>query len=302
MGRTGAAHGSDRGRPDDHVKIVRTIDEMRSAVRDARAAGSTIGFVPTMGAFHAGHLSLMQAARARTDFTVVSVFVNPAQFNDPSDLLNYPREEARDVALATAEQVDIFFAPSAADMYPNGYATYLTVPRLSEPLDGIFRGEGHFRGMATVVTKLFNIVAPDMAFFGQKDAQQATIVRQFVRDLNIPVRVVICPTVREADGLAMSSRNARLIPSDRTRATALRHALQVAEEAIASGSRDGARVAELARAAMHERGVDAEYVEVVSAETLRPVTPLAGELLIAVAAHLGPVRLIDNVMVSVPPL
>jgi pantoate--beta-alanine ligase len=281
------------------VKILRTIDEMRHAVREARAAGSTIGFVPTMGAFHAGHLSLMQAARVQTDFTVVSVFVNPAQFNDPADLLNYPREEARDVALATGEQVDIFFAPAAAEVYPNDYATYVTVPRLSEPLDGIFRGEGHFRGMATVVTKLFNIVAPDLAFFGQKDAQQAMIVRQFVRDLNIPVRVVICPTVREADGLAMSSRNARLDPRDRVRATALRHALGVAEAAIARGVRDGARVAELARAAMHERGVDAEYFEVVSADTLRPVTPLAGELLIAVAAHLGAVRLIDNVIVSV---
>ncbi len=282
------------------MKILRTIDEVRRAVAEARAMGSTIGFVPTMGAFHAGHLALMQASRASTDFTVVSVFVNPTQFNDPSDLLNYPREEARDVALATAEQVDVFFAPSAADMYPGGYATYVTVPRLSEPLDGIFRGEGHFRGMATVVTKLFNIVAPDTAYFGQKDAQQAMIVRQFVRDLNMPVRVVICPTVREPDGLAMSSRNARLDPRERVRATALRQALAVAEEAITNGNRDGNHVAQLARATMHERGVDAEYFEVVSAETLQPISPLAGEILIAVAAHLGAVRLIDNVMVTIP--
>lgn len=282
------------------MRVLRAIDDMRRAVRDARASGATVGFVPTMGAFHDGHLSLIKSARAQTDVVVVSIFVNPAQFNDPSDLLNYPRTEARDVALAAGEGAHICFAPAAADMYPDGFATYVTVPRLSEPLCGRFRGEEHFRGMATIVTKLFNIVSPDMAFFGQKDAQQAVIVRQLVRDLDMPVRVVLCPTVREPDGLAMSSRNARLGAADRVRATALRHGLAEAELEIANGSRDGRHVAELARGAMRDRGVEAEYVEVVSAETLRPVTPLSGEILIAVAAHVGPVRLIDNVIVSIP--
>jgi pantoate--beta-alanine ligase len=254
-----------------------------------------------MGAFHAGHLSLMRAARMQTGFVIVSLFVNPAQFNDPTDLAAYPRDEARDAAMAAAEGVDVLFAPTADAIYPAGFATAVMVALLNEPLCGAFRGPEHFQGVATVVTKLFNIVTPDVAFFGQKDAQQAVIVRRLVRDLDLPVRVEVCPTVRESDGLAMSSRNVRLGTQERVRALALQYGLQVATAAIENGARDGTRIAELARTAMHDRGVEAEYVELVSAEHLRPMTPLAGEILVAVAAHVGSVRLIDNVVIRVPP-
>ena len=283
------------------MNAVHTIDEMRHAVRGARDRGATIGLVPTMGAFHGGHLSLMRRARAQTGFVVVSLFVNPAQFENPADLTAYPRDEARDASMAEREGVDVLFAPVAAEMYPEGFATTVTVAGLSEPLCGRFRGPAHFRGVATVVAKLFHIVTLDAAFFGQKDAQQATIIRRLVRDLDFPVRVEVSPTVREADGLAMSCRNARLGPDDRRRALALKHGLDLAAAEIARGARDGERVTESARAAMRQRGVDPEYFEIVSAETLRPVTPLAGEILVAVAAHVGPVRLIDNVLVQVPP-
>jgi pantoate--beta-alanine ligase len=281
--------------------VVRTIADVRHAVREARARGATVGLVPTMGAFHAGHLSLMRAARMQTGFVIVSLFVNPAQFNDPTDLAVYPRDEARDVAMAAAEGVDVLFAPTADAIYPDGFATAVMVAGRNEPLCGGFRGPEHFQGVATVVTKLFNIVTPDVAFFGQKDAQQAVIVRRLVRDLDLPVRVEVCPTVRESDGLAMSSRNVRLGAEERVRALALQYGLQVATAAIENGARDGTRIAESARAAMHDRGVEAEYVELVSAEHLRPVTPLAGEILVAVAAHVGSVRLIDNVVIRVPP-
>lgn len=284
------------------MNVVRMIADVRHAVHEARARGAAIGFVPTMGAFHAGHLSLMRSARAQTGLVVVSVFVNPAQFNNLTDLSAYPRDEARDAAMAAAEGADVFFAPTAGEVYPDGFATAVTVAGLSKPLCGAFRGPEHFQGVATVVTKLFNIVAPDVAFFGQKDAQQALIVRRLVRDLDLSVRVEVCPTVRESDGLAMSSRNVRLDARERVRALALQHGLQVATAAIENGARDGTRVAELARGAMRDRGVEAEYFELVSAESLCPVTPLVGEILIAVAAHVGPVRLIDNVLVRVPPL
>jgi pantoate--beta-alanine ligase len=281
--------------------VVRTIADVRRAVRETRARGATVGLVPTMGAFHAGHLSLMRAARMQTGFVIVSLFVNPAQFNDPTDLAAYPRDEARDAAMAAAEGVDVLFAPTADAIYPAGFATAVMVALLNEPLCGAFRGPEHFQGVATVVTKLFNIVTPDVAFFGQKDAQQAVIVRRLVRDLDLPVRVEVCPTVRESDGLAMSSRNVRLGTQERVRALALQYGLQVATAAIENGARDGTRIAELARTAMHDRGVEAEYVELVSAEHLRPMTPLAGEILVAVAAHVGSVRLIDNVVIRVPP-
>lgn len=281
------------------MNIVRTIAGIRSVVGEARAREATIGFVPTMGAFHAGHLSLARAARAQTGFVVVSLFVNPAQFNDPKDLAAYPRDEAHDAAMVAAEGADVLFAPAADEVYPDGFATSVTVAGLSEVLCGAFRGPEHFRGVATVVTKLFNIVAPDIAFFGQKDAQQAMIVRRLVRDLDLPVHVAVCPTVRESDGLAMSSRNVRLSSGDRVRALALWRGLGIAAAAIENGERDGTHIAGLARNAMSNLGVEAEYFELVSTESLRPVTPLAGEILIAVAAQVGPVRLIDNVIVRV---
>jgi pantoate--beta-alanine ligase len=281
------------------MQVARTVGEARSAVRAARAAARTIGFVPTMGALHDGHVSLLERARADCDYVVISVFVNPMQFNDPSDLAAYPRDEARDAAIADDARVDLFFAPDAAEMYPAGFATAVVVEALSEPLEGAVRGAGHFRGVATVVTKLFNIVAPDVAYFGQKDAQQAVIVRRMVRDLDLPLQVVVCPTIREPDGLAMSSRNVRLDATERVRALALRRGLDAAEASVARGERDASTVAGAGRAAMRAHGVDPEYFELVSADTLQPLARVAGEVLIAVAARVGPVRLIDNVLITV---
>jgi pantoate--beta-alanine ligase len=280
------------------MQIARTVREARGAVRGARGAEKTIGFVPTMGALHEGHLSLLRRARADSDYVVISVFVNPTQFNDPADLAAYPRNEAADAAMARDAGVDLFFAPDASEMYPPGFATFVTVDGLSLPMEGTTRGSGHFRGVATVVTKLFNIVGPDVAYFGQKDAQQAVIVRRLVRDLDLPLRVEVCPTVREPDGLAMSSRNVRLGPTDRVRALALRRGLDAAESSVAAGERDAAAVARAGRDAMRAHGVEPEYFEVVSANTLEPLGALAGEMLIAVAARVGPVRLIDNVVIS----
>jgi pantoate--beta-alanine ligase len=294
------------------MRIVRTVREVRDAVRQVRGgytaqggalspmgrSGATVGLVPTMGALHDGHLSLVRRARAGTDYVVISVFVNPAQFNDPADLAAYPRDEAADAAMAREAGVDLFFAPAAAEMYPAGFATSVMVDGLSAPMEGAVRGPGHFRGVATVVTKLFNIVAPDVAYFGQKDAQQALIVRHLARDLDLPLRVEVCPTVREPDGLAMSSRNVRLAPADRSRALALRQGLDAAEASVAAGERDAATIARAGREAMRVLGVEPEYFEVVAADTLEPLDTIRGEVLIAVAARVGPVRLIDNVLMS----
>ncbi|MFN2565468.1 MAG: pantoate--beta-alanine ligase [Gemmatimonadaceae bacterium] len=281
------------------MRVVRTIGETRDAVREARGAGAIVGFVPTMGALHEGHRSLLRRAREQCGYVVISVFVNPTQFNDPADLAAYPRDEAADAAMARDVGVDLFFAPDPPAMYPTGFATAVTVGELSEPLEGAARGQSHFRGVATVVAKLFNIVAPDVAYFGQKDVQQALVIRRLVRDLDFPIRVDVCPTVREPDGLAMSSRNVRLGPVDRTRALALRRGLDAAEQSIVTGERDAAAVARAGRDAMRAHGVEPEYFEVVSADTLRPLSVVQGEVLVAVAARVGPVRLIDNVMLSV---
>ena len=283
----------------DRMRIVRTIRDVRDAVRDARRRGHTVGFVPTMGALHEGHLSLLRRAREQCGYVVISVFVNPTQFNDPADLAAYPRDEAHDTRLAGSVGTDLLFAPDASEMYPADFASEVTVPGLSEPLEGAARGPGHFRGVATVVTKLLNVVAPDVAYFGQKDAQQALVVRRLVRDLDFPIRVEVCPTVREADGLAMSSRNARLTPSDRRRALALWRGLGAATAAIAAGERDAASVARAGRDVMRGLGVEPEYFAVVSADSLRPALTIDGEVLVAVAARVGAVRLIDNVVVSV---
>jgi pantoate--beta-alanine ligase len=280
------------------MRIVRTVQEVRDAVRVARGAGATVGFVPTMGALHEGHLSLLRRARATTDYVVISVFVNPAQFNDPADLAAYPRDEAADATMARQAGVDLFFAPDDSEMYPLGFTTSVTVDGLSARMEGAVRGPSHFRGVATVVTKLFNIVAPDVAYFGQKDAQQALIVHRLARDLDLPLRVEVCPIVREPDGLAMSSRNVRLGPADRGRALALRRGLDAAEVSVAAGERDASTVARAGRDAMRAFGVEPEYFELVSAGTLEPLDTLAGDVLIAVAARVGPVRLIDNVILG----
>jgi len=278
------------------MRTVRTIDELRTELRPHRRNDRTIGLVPTMGAFHAGHVSLMERARAQADIVVVSLFVNPTQFSPNEDLTAYPREEARDAAIAAEAGVDVLFAPPVEEVYPDGFQTTVSVGALSEPLEGAQR-PGHFDGVATVVVKLLNIVGPDVAFFGQKDAQQALIVRRVVRDLDIPTRIEICPTVREPDGLAMSSRNAYLAPAERERAIALRRALDAAEQAVAAGERDATAVATAARQAMNPFDVEPEYLALVAADTLAPVETIDGEVLVALAARVGRARLIDNALI-----
>ena len=276
------------------MRIIRTIDRMRAAVRDARSGGAQVGLVPTMGAFHEGHLSLMRRAREQNDLVVVSLFVNPTQFGQNEDLSSYPRDEAADAALAENEGVDILFAPSAAEMYPDGFATGIHVSGITEVLDGAARGAFHFDGVATVVTKLFGIVRPDVAYFGQKDAQQILVVRRVVADLDLDVRIEACPIVREADGLAMSSRNVYLTPAAREQATALNRALDAAAAVHASGERDGARMLDAARTVLADAGITAEYLELRDAATLKTVARVDSDALLAVAARVGAARLIDN--------
>lgn len=279
------------------MRTLRTIEELRAELAEARRMGRTIGLVPTMGAFHAGHVSLMERARRETDVVVVSLFVNPTQFGPGEDLAGYPRDERRDAAIAQEAGVDVLFAPAPAEIYPQGFQTTVRVGRLAESLEGAHR-PGHFDGVTTVVTKLLNIVQPDTAFFGQKDAQQALIVRRVVRDLDIPARIEVCPTVREPDGLAMSSRNAYLEPAERERAVALRRALDAAERAVAQGERDAGAVAVAARAAMAPYDVEPEYLALVASDTLQPVDHLDGEILVALAARVGRARLIDNTLIT----
>jgi pantoate--beta-alanine ligase len=251
-----------------------------------------------MGALHDGHLQLVRTAAERCATVVVSVFVNPTQFDEASDLAAYPRDERRDVELAERAGADVVFAPAVDEVYPPGFATTVTVTGVSEPLEGVERGTSHFDGVATVVTKLLNMVGPDHAYFGQKDAQQVAVIRRLVRDLDIPVAVHTVPTVREPDGLAMSSRNGRLDGDERERALALSRALQAAERAAAAGERDAASVRAAALGAMTPFDVEPEYLELVSPETLAPVTTIDGEVLVAVAARVGSTRLIDNVLIS----
>jgi pantoate--beta-alanine ligase len=273
---------------------LRTVADMREATAKARCSGESIGLVPTMGAFHEGHLSLMRRAREQCDRVVVSLFVNPAQFNEQADLDGYPRDERRDAALAAEAGVDYLFAPPVGQVYPPGFATTVSVAGVTETLEGAGRGRGHFDGVATVVTKLFNIVSPDVAYFGQKDAQQVAVIRQFVSDLDMPVRIEACPTVREPDGLAMSSRNVALSPAERVRAAALHRALAAARDAVAAGERDAAAVKAGAIAALASAGIEPEYFELVTADTLAPVRHIEGEVLALVAARVGATRLIDN--------
>jgi pantoate--beta-alanine ligase len=277
------------------MKTVRTVAEIREHVAAARAAGRSIGLVPTMGAFHAGHHSLMRAARERCDEVVVWLFVNPTQFNEDGDLAAYPRDEARDAAEAAALGVDVLFAPTVDEVYPPGFATTVRVEGLSDVLEGAERGRGHFAGVCTVVTKMLNMVTPDLAFFGQKDAQQVAVLRSMVRDLNIPVELVVLPTVREPDGLALSSRNARLGAQDRARAVELSRALRAAEAAVAAGERDAASIAAAARATMET--VEPDYLALVDPESFEPVQNVNGRVLVAVAARIGATRLIDNTII-----
>jgi pantoate--beta-alanine ligase len=279
------------------MRTIRTVADLRAHVAAARRGGSSIGLVPTMGAFHAGHESLIRGARERTDEVVVSLFVNPAQFNDPADLERYPRSEERDAGIAAACGADVLFAPAVDEVYPEGFATTVTVDGLTDILEGEHR-PGHFAGVCTVVAKLLNMVAPDVAFFGAKDAQQAVVVRRMARDLDIAAEIAVLPTVREPDGLAMSSRNLLLAPGERARALALVEALRAAEQAVERGERDAARVQAAALQAMRERGVTPEYFALVHPDTLQTVSTLNGRTLAAVAARVGDVRLIDNAVLT----
>jgi pantoate--beta-alanine ligase len=273
---------------------IRTVDELRPLIAEHRRARRVIGLVPTMGAFHDGHLSLMRQARAQCDVVVVWLFVNPTQFNDGSDLAAYPRDETRDAALAEEIGVDYLFAPSAEEVYPPDFSTTVSVGGLTEPLEGEHRGRAHFDGVTTVVTKMFNMVAPDVAYFGQKDAQQALVVQRLVRDLNMPIRIEVCDTVREPDGLAMSSRNVHLSTDERRRALALHRALDAIDTAVARGQRDPAELMAEARAELEGAQIEPDYLALVSADTLAPVTEVEGDVLALIAARVGETRLIDN--------
>jgi pantoate--beta-alanine ligase len=279
------------------MRTIRTVAELRAALAEPRRAGRSIGLVPTMGAFHEGHLSLMRRARADCDEVVVSLFVNPAQFNDPQDLETYPRDVFGDAARAAEEGVDYVFAPATQEVYPAGFATSVSVAGISEVLEGAHRGRAHFDGVTTVVTKLLNMVAPAAAYFGQKDAQQAIVIKRLVRDLDLPVRIEVCPTVREPDGLAMSSRNVHLSRDERVRAASLNRALDAIEAAIGAGERDGAAAIAVGRAELSAADVEPEYLELVSTDTMAPVGRIDGDVLALVAARIGATRLIDNHMI-----
>ena len=277
------------------MKTLRTVAELRAALNGPRRAGRSIGLVPTMGALHDGHLSLIRQARASCDEVVVSLFVNPAQFEESRDLAGYPRDEARDAALAAEAGADILFAPPPAEVYPRGFATTVAVAEVSAPLEGEHRGGAHFAGVATVVTKLLNMAQPDVAFFGQKDAQQVAVIRRLVRDLDIPVRIEVGDTIRAPDGLALSSRNARLRAGDRRRALALHRGLEAVRACHAAGERDATILAAIGRAAMAELDVEPEYLQLVAPDTFAPVATVGEQpVLVAVAARVGDVRLIDN--------
>ncbi len=282
------------------MRTVRTVSELRQALAPERRAARTIGLVPTMGAFHDGHLSLIRRARRDCDVVVVSLFVNPTQFAPSEDLDAYPRDEQRDAALAEAEGVDLLFAPPVGEVYPEGFATRVAVGGITEILEGhpTRRGPSHFAGVTTVVSKLFNMAGPDVAYFGQKDAQQALVLRQMVHDLDIPVRIEVCPTVRDHDGLALSSRNAYLSESERDQALALSRALRAAGSAVEAGERDAEAVLRVARAELDGAGIEPEYLELRSATDLTPVERVNGSTLLAVAARVGPARLIDNVVLG----
>lgn len=278
--------------------VAISINEVRQAVVEARRRGLTIGLVPTMGALHAGHASLIRAARAETGLVVVSIFVNPTQFGPNEDLTRYPRPLEKDLQVCEQEGADVVFVPEVATVYPPGFCTYVEVHGLQDVLEGKTR-PGHFRGVCTVVLKLFNVVLPDVAYFGQKDVQQVHIIQQMVRDLDVPVQLRICPTIRESEGLALSSRNQYLSPDERRRATVLSQALDEGRRLIERGEQD----ANIVQRSVQERiettpGAVVDYVAVVDAATLQPVTRIQGSILIAVAVKFGTTRLIDNVQIE----
>ena len=279
------------------MEIIHTIKDVRQRADRAWTEGKTIGLVPTMGALHAGHGSLIKAAAAECGFVVVSIFVNPTQFGPGEDLDKYPRTLEADCAYCEKLGAHLVFAPSAEEMYPDEQLTWVDVEKLTEPLCGAKR-PGHFRGVTTVCTKLFNIVQTDIAFFGQKDAQQALVIRRMVHDLNMPLEIRVCPVVREVDGLAMSSRNKYLSPDERKRATCLYEALVQSKGEIEAGQRDTAVLMAQMRTHIEERGGCVDYSEIVDVETLEPLSRIDQRALIALAVVIGKTRLIDNVLID----
>lgn len=279
------------------MEIVHTIEHVRKSVRQARIEGKTIGLVPTMGALHAGHGSLIEAAVAECDFVVVTIFVNPTQFGPGEDLDKYPHTLEADTAFCEKLGADLIFAPSADEMYPSESLTWVEVEKLTSGLCGANR-PGHFKGVATVCTKLFNIVQPDVVFFGQKDAQQAAVIRRTVCDLNWPLKIRICPIVREADGLAMSSRNQYLSPDEHHRALCLYKALMACDEEIASGQRDANTLIDTMKAIIEQDQGQIDYVSIVDVDTLEPLSRIEERALVALAVHIGETRLIDNLVID----
>jgi pantoate--beta-alanine ligase len=283
------------------MQLFKTIKEVRDAVAQARRQGKSIGFVPTMGALHTGHGSLIQKARAECGYVVVSIFVNPTQFGPTEDFNKYPRTLDDDAKLCESMGADCIFAPSADEMYPQKNFSWVDVEQLTEGLCGTSR-PGHFRGVTTVCTKLFHVVGPDKAYFGQKDAQQAAVICRMVADLNFPMEVVVCPTVREADGLAMSSRNRYLSPEQRKQAICLYNALCRCRELIQQGTMSASRLIEQMTQIVTKAGVQVDYISMVDARTLAPVDKVQADTLVAMACRVGQTRLIDNMLIFLNPL
>lgn len=282
------------------MKKIETVEALNTLIDSLKGQGSSIGFVPTMGYLHAGHLSLIEAARRENDIVVVSIFVNPTQFGPNEDFDAYPRDLDRDCGLLESSQVDYVFLPTKEALYPQGYVTYVTVEGdITQQLCGASR-PGHFKGVTTIVAKLFNLVRPDRAYFGQKDAQQLAVIRRMVQDLNSPVSIIGCPIVREPDGLALSSRNVYLSQSQRQEALALSQSLALAQKMVADGERDSQSIIDTMSARLQRaEGCRVDYLSVVDAKTLLPIDGLKGTVLIALAVYFGKTRLIDNALVEV---
>ncbi|WAM33259.1 pantoate--beta-alanine ligase [Caldicellulosiruptor morganii] len=281
------------------MDVIRTIQEMKNVVKNLKNQGKTIGFVPTMGYLHEGHLSLVRRSKSENDITIMSIFVNPIQFGPNEDYDRYPRDFERDRSLAEKEGVDYIFYPSVQEMYPDGFKTVVSVKKITEIMCGRSR-PGHFDGVATVVLKLFNIVNPDRAYFGQKDAQQLAVIKQMVKDLNLDIEIVPCPIVREADGLAMSSRNVYLSEQERKSATVLYRALTLAKDLIERGERNTLKLKKVMEdLILNEKHTKIDYIEFVDYETFEIITKIEGKVLIALAVFVGTTRLIDNIIVEV---
>lgn len=280
------------------MRILRTIKQMSNFSKKAKCKGESIGFVPTMGALHEGHLSLIRCARKENDIVVVSIFVNPIQFGPKEDFKKYPRNLKEDARLCAGAGVDAIFYPYTKELYPINYKTYVSVSGLSDCLCGTFR-PGHFQGVATVVTKLFNLVKPDTAYFGQKDAQQAIIIKKMVKDLNMPVKIKIMPTIRGRDGLALSSRNTYLNEKEREKAVVLHQALVLAKDLIKRGNKDTVTIIRKMRQLIkRKKAAKIDYISVVDLSSLKPLKRVSGKCLIALAVWIGKTRLIDNIIIS----